>query len=441
MVGLRVMSRDSVPYRTGRQVPGPAGRFLVGNTIEYERDRLGFLLRAQSEYGDVFRFDKATVVVLDPDLIHDLFMRTNREFRVETPVLETSDSVARMADLMRTAIAGRRARWMGLHKRLVSTHVVRMIGILEQFVRRLDGHEVNVLSAMREFSTRIVADFCLGVADPALTSAVLKAASAALPLMSAAQTLPRWFPSTRIRRAVAARTELNARVASLVIARRAEKRDCAPEDFLDVLLDSEYQLDDNAVVVNLVEVLRVSAGVPGAALTWIVRELALRPDIMQRVHIEAAVLDNALPATATSLPYTEAVVKELLRAYPPAWLLGRDVIAPTTLGGWALEPNEQVMFSPYVVHRDPRWWDRPAEVLPERWLEPIGDSTRRAYLPFGSGPRMCPGNHLAMLQLTLCLAWLTRRCKIEVINASTARIEPNALFAPVNLMATFTCID
>ncbi|MEV5889088.1 cytochrome P450 [Nonomuraea fuscirosea] len=102
----------------------------------------------------------------------------------------------------------------------------------------------------------------------------------------------------------------------------------------------------------------------------------------------------------------EAVIKEVLRMYPPTWLMGRDIVRETRVGEWDLRPGQQVMFCTYLVHRDPRWWTDPEEFLPERWFGGDVPHSRYAYFPFGAGPRICLGNQLGMTQLVLATAWL-----------------------------------
>jgi unspecific monooxygenase len=103
---------------------------------------------------------------------------------------------------------------------------------------------------------------------------------------------------------------------------------------------------------------------------------------------------------SASLPYTTAFVREVLRVHPPAWLLGRDTTVPVTLDErYTVPPRTAVLFSPYLLHHDPRWWDRPGDFDPGRWLGPRPPHTPHAYLPFGAGPRVCLGLHLGQLLL------------------------------------------
>lgn len=123
------------------------------------------------------------------------------------------------------------------------------------------------------------------------------------------------------------------------------------------------------------------------------------------------------------LPYTQAVLRESMRLYPPAWILSRRAVEPFTLGPHRFPAGTLVLMSQWVVHRDLRFHDEPAAFRPERWL---GDLPRRlpafAYFPFGGGPRRCIGESFALLEASLVLAVIARRFWLEL--APGARVEP-----------------
>jgi unspecific monooxygenase len=127
----------------------------------------------------------------------------------------------------------------------------------------------------------------------------------------------------------------------------------------------------------------------------------------------------------------------MLRAYPPTWLMGRIVARPTTLDGWHLRAGDQVMFSPYLIHRDSRWWVDPDRIDPDRWLGAEPPHPPRGYFPFGAGPRTCLGTHLGTLQLVLATSWMVHAYRIEVDAGPGPLRSPRALLIPDGLRARF----
>jgi len=131
------------------------------------------------------------------------------------------------------------------------------------------------------------------------------------------------------------------------------------------------------------------------------------------------------------LGYTEAVIKEALRLYPPAWAIGREAVTACEIGGRPLAPGTTVFISPWVMHRDARYFDQPEEFRPERWLDPaIQRVPRFAYLPFGGGPRLCIGNGFAMMEAVLLLATLARRFRVALVPGREARPFPTITLRP-----------
>ena len=108
-------------------------------------------------------------------------------------------------------------------------------------------------------------------------------------------------------------------------------------------------------------------------------------------------------------------MRESLRLYPPAIEFGRESIQPVEIGGYALPVGTNVLVTPWVVHRDPRWFDAPDEFRPQRWDDGLAQRLARfAYFPFSGGPRLCIGQAFAMLETTLATATLVQRFRVEL---------------------------
>ena len=123
------------------------------------------------------------------------------------------------------------------------------------------------------------------------------------------------------------------------------------------------------------------------------------------------------------LPYTAAVLDEVLRLYPPAWLVTRRSLAPDSLGGVEIPGDALVVMSPWLVHRHAAAWPDPERFDPSRFLD--ADGVRRrdvaamaAYIPFGAGPRLCIGRDMALLEGVLVLASLASRVDLEPVGPS-----------------------
>jgi len=146
-------------------------------------------------------------------------------------------------------------------------------------------------------------------------------------------------------------------------------------------------------------------------LTWTWYLLSQNPEVEARLHAELdAVLGTGdaarLPTLADypALRYTEQVFAESMRLYPPAWLIGRMSIKGFEMGGRHFPANSIFFVSPWIMHRDARFWGEPKEFVPERWMPPSPDRPRMVYIPFGGGPRVCIGERFAWMEGVLLLA-------------------------------------
>jgi unspecific monooxygenase len=300
----------------------------------------------------------------------------------------------------------------------------------EIFLKTVGDGEMDVLATMADFFGRATADFCLSADAEGVPETLTENVAAIDPLSRDSLQLPPWWPSRKVRRFARSRKRLLALMTDIVRNRRAG--DSSAQDLLSVLLASgDRQLSDLQIERFLRGIMLAALGVPAAALTWIVYELSTRPDVLARLEAEAASAGD-VPAME-DLPYTEAFVKEVLRLWPPTWLIGRTVRRETELDGWRLKTGDQVLFSLYRLHRDPRWWSDPDRLMPERWLEPRAAPVRHTYLPFGAGPRVCVGTQLGMMQLTLTTFWLVSGMNITRPQETATMPDFSGLLVPRDL--------
>jgi cytochrome P450 len=172
-----------------------------------------------------------------------------------------------------------------------------------------------------------------------------------------------------------------------------------------------------------------------SALTWSWYLLAQHPAAEARLHAELdAVLEGGRLPTVADLPalrYTEMVVAETMRLYPPAWTIGRLAIEDHEVGGYLIPKGSLVLVSQYVVQRDPRFFPDPERFDPERFT-PEAKAARPpfAYFPFGGGPRRCIGEGFAWMEAVLILAALARRWRLRLPPGAVVPTEPRITLRP-----------
>jgi cytochrome P450 len=109
------------------------------------------------------------------------------------------------------------------------------------------------------------------------------------------------------------------------------------------------------------------------------------------------------------MPWLQASLKESLRLYPPALIFTRMACTDLQIGSITIPKGDLIAMTPYVVHRDPRWYESPEAFRPERFLPGAPEIERGAWIPFGTGPRVCMGQHFAMMEMAVVAAMLLQR--------------------------------
>jgi cytochrome P450 len=433
-----------------RAIPGPKGHWLKGNLSAFAADRLGFLTRIARDHGDVvaIRFlHRKIIVVNHPDLVEEVLVTRNRQFikhfalRFAKPTLGEG-LLTSEGDFWRRQ---RRLSQPAFHREKVANHAGVMVAYAERMMLGWSGgRELDVQEAMMRLTLEIVAK-CLFDADVSGDSADASAAMDTVLNCFTARVnsmikLPLSVPTPTNLRLKRAKARLDRIIYDIIAARRASREDRG--DLLSMLLQAtdpveeggsgmtDLQLRDEAMTLFM-------AGHETTAntLAWIWYLLSTHPEVEAKLHAELDGVIADRPPTFDDLPrlpYTEQVVTEALRLYPTVWLLGREAIEPTEVGGHPVPVGTTIYMSQWVIHRNPRFFDDPLAYRPERWSDGLAKRIPRyAYFPFGGGPRICIGNAFAMMEATLLLATIARRFQIRVVHPDRVVPLPTMTLRPV----------
>jgi cytochrome P450 len=208
------------------------------------------------------------------------------------------------------------------------------------------------------------------------------------------------------------------RIVYRIIEQR--RRDAAEgNDLLSLLLrihdEDGTRMTDRQLRDEVMTLFLAGHETTAIALSWTWYLLAEHPEVERKLIAELAEVLGGRAPTVADLPrlrYAEHVISESLRLYPPAWIISREAIQPVEIGGHRIEKGQLAMVSQWVLHRDPRFWERPDEFVPERWAVEKPTWPRFAYFPFGGGPRICIGAGFAMMEAVLILASIARRFRL-----------------------------
>jgi cytochrome P450 len=162
--------------------------------------------------------------------------------------------------------------------------------------------------------------------------------------------------------------------------------------------------------------------------------LSRAPEAEQRLSSE---LDRVLggraptPRDVPNLRYTEWVIREAMRLYPPAWAIAREALDDCEIAGYHVPKGTQMYLPQWLVQHDPRWFEEPEAFWPQRWDNDLLKRLPRcAYFPFGDGPRICIGNHFAMMEAVLILATIAVRYRLNIESGQRLELIPSVTLRP-----------
>lgn len=405
------------------------------------RDRLGAMRRMVDECGDIACFGIGPfwiVGVHTSDLFHAILVEHADEFekgamlrRVIQPIfgngLFTSEGEfwRRQRKLMAPAFQHRR----------VASYAETMVAYTMQAQQELaDGAVVDIGREMTRLTMSIVGkalfDADVFTETDELGAAITTAAEHSSYLAGNLIAPPLSWPTPRNRRTRRALALITRRVQAMIDERRRLGEDRG--DVLSMLLsardDVGQAMDDAQIRDEAITLFLAGHDTTALALTWCLYLLASHPEVYARLLAEVdRTLERHTPTyeDLVNLPYTLQVLKETLRLYPPAYGIIRVPLRDVEIEGYRLRKGQPIVLSPYLIHRKPEYFPDPERFDPDRFTpEREKMLPRHAYVPFGAGPRVCIGNHFAMMEGHVVLAALTQHVSFSLAAGQDAVPDP-----------------
>jgi cytochrome P450 len=412
--------------------PKPVKGFLdtVRFGINFSRRSMQLFREWFAQYGDTVALrvgDFTQVMILNPDDVHEVLVAQASKFQKDAGYTDTKVGLARFLGNGLITSNGdfwRRQRKLAapaMHARRIASYADTMVNFTEQMLTTWrDNQMIDANAAMKKLTMEIVAKCLFNTEVGHEAERVHETLEAIQDASSGFSLIPPWVPTPKELRARRARKELDEMIYKMIRERRATGEDKG--DLLSMLLlardedgsmMNELQARDEAVSMFL-------AGHETTAnlLTWTFSLLAQYPEVEAKLHAE---VDQVLQGRAATLedlkklPYTEMVIKEALRMYPPAWVISREATTEVELGGYHYPKGTVFGVGIYYIHRDPRNFPQPDVFDPERFTpENEAKIPKFAYIPFGDGPRICIGFMFAQMEAALLLATIAARYRLEI---------------------------
>jgi cytochrome P450 len=427
---------------------GPKGNIIFTARKELKTDLIGLIERHAREYPDISRLRIGPyyyVNIYKPEMVEHIFG--------DSDLYTKGRENANLKFLLGNGLLTNEGEFWMKQRRLIQPifHKRRLANFVQQIVDCTD-------SLMRDWDTRATDTMDIHAEMTQITLSVVsrtllstdaggefkKISDALVYLMKGLSQettkllrLPSWLPTPYNIRMRSSRAILDRLIYDIIAQRRLHHT--KQDDLLTMLMevedaDTAERMSDTQLRDEVITIFLAGHETTANALSFGLYLMAQNPAAADRIAAETQGVLAEGPLTfenLSRLDYTTRAVKEAMRLYPPAWIIGREASRDDVIGEYLIRKGDTLMMFPYLTHRQERYWPDPLRFDPDRFLpEAMKDRPRYAYFPFGGGARLCIGNNFAMMEMQIILALLCTRYEFRVPDGFTPELEALVTLRP-----------
>ncbi|MBD2195027.1 MULTISPECIES: cytochrome P450 [Calothrix] len=421
---------------------------------EYGSDRLGFMQRCTQDYEGIvpLKFgDEWFCLLSNPDYITQVL----KDRMLFIKAAETQQLSGILGNGLLNSegdfwLRQRRLAQPVFHQQQINSYAAMMVGYTQRMLETWqDGEVHDVHEAMMRLTLNIVMKtiFDQDVEDTAAGSIahtldvamnwveyqeaknVMGALTEIGELRSPSADMPSEDIDQRLQEAIAL---LDETVYAIIQQRRASGK--TGKDLLGMLMqvedaDDGSRMTDKQLRDEAATLILAGHETTANALSWTWMLLAQNPDVREKLNAELKTVLNGRTPTLADLPqltYTNWVIKESMRLYPPATDVSREATQDCEIGGYLIPKGTTLIASQWAMHRNPRYFSEPELFQPERWANDLEKQLPRGvYFPFGDGPRVCIGKSFAVMEAVLLLATIAQKFQLDLVADQNIELQPS----------------
>lgn len=427
--------------------PSPKAGLLGGHFLKFRRRPTEFLTEAAA-LGDVTRFKMGghpAFFLNHPELVRDLLVTSNAKFKKGRALQRAKKLLGEglLTSEGENHLRQRRMIQPAFHRQRIAEYVKAMVEYADQIREKWqDGETRDIDKEMMHLTLQIVGKTLFNAdvendADEvgrAMTNLIELFNYLLLPFSELLEKLP--IPQAK--KFNNAKETLDKIIYGIINERRKSGEDKG--DLLSMLLMAQDEetgggMTDEQVRDEALTLFLAGHETTANAMTFTWYLLSQNPEKEAKLHEEIdRVLQGRLPAPEdyANLKYTEAVLAESMRLFPPAWAIGRLSIEEHEFGGYEIPKKALILLSPFVTQRDARFWDDAEQFIPERWeKQSIKEASNKfIYFPFGGGVRRCVGEQFAWTEGVLLIATLAQKWKLRLAPDQKIALKPLMTLRP-----------
>ena len=432
-----------------RLIPGPRGLPVLGMMPEMVSDMLGLFMNTTREYGGIAQFkllNKSYLLVTNPDyvkyILQDNYKNYIRGRSVETGRVLLGNGLPLIdGDFW---LRERRMLQPAFHRERLEKLIDAVTTVIDTFMqdwaeKARQNQTLDLDDEMMRLTLTVIIKsmFSSPIEDkiPALSHAFHVASKFMLWRSQQMVQMPLSLPLPRHIEYNRALNVLNDTIYPLIADARKHPKD----DLLGMMLemrdaDTGEGLSDKQARDEVVTIFFAGHETTAATMAWGFYLLSQHPEVEERMRDELKSVLNGRAPTFADLPklvYMQQVLNEILRLYPAAYLFAREAVVDDVLDGYRIPANTLIFISPYVGHRDPKYWPDPERFDPQRFTpQQVASRPRHVYYPFGEGPHVCIGNNFALMEMQLILSMALQRFRLRLVPGHPIALKPEATLRP-----------
>jgi cytochrome P450 len=452
--------RPGSATRTVRDLPAPPGLPLVGNALQVESRRMHLVAEGwRKRYGDYYRFRigrREMVVVADPEAIAAMLRDRPDGFRRTRRLAAIADEMGFNGVFTANGERWRRQRPMvmaGFDPAHIKSYFPALLKVTRRFAGRWQraaqsGAEIDVQADLMRYTVDVTAGLAFGADINTLESdddVIQRHLDKVLPALFRRLMSPidywKFLPRRADRELEVHLRELREAVQRFIGEARGRmvadpSLRAHPRNLIEAMISARDTqgsgVDDADVAGNVLTMLLAGEDTTANTLAWMIWLLSRHPAALARARdeVRSALGGEQMPAKyeqLSQLPYVEACTNETMRLKPVAPIIILEAIEDTVVAGLAIPARQMIICLMRPGATDEKHFADAAAFHPERWLESgarSASSAKRVAMPFGAGPRLCPGRYLAMHEMKMAIAMLLAGFEIERVYAADEASEP-----------------